>query len=213
MKSKPNRELLGLGYEKKLRKMKQVPFEIEKYYHLYNRGNNKENIFLNEGNYAYFLKLVAKYLLPICEIYSYCLLPNHFHFIVKIKGVNELPEAFERAKLHQPFSNLFNTYSKAFNKQNNRRGSLFQEQLKRIEIKETKYLRSLIIYVNTNPSHHGLGDYKEYEHSSFKALIDKRETKIERDKVIELFDYLENMRDLFEIKKEQIEVIESLTFE
>ncbi len=98
--------------------MKHQPFEAGHFYHVFNRGNNKENIFKTENNYIYFLNLVKKYLLSICDIYSYCLLSNHFHFIIKIKDFNELPENFKsgKTKLHQPFSNLFNAYTKAINK-------------------------------------------------------------------------------------------------
>ncbi len=65
--------------------MKSTPFEIGNFYHVYNRGNNKDQIFIEEDNYLYFLILIKKYLLPIADIYSYCLIQNHFHLIIKIK--------------------------------------------------------------------------------------------------------------------------------
>ena len=193
--------------------MSQVKLEIGKYYHIFNRRNNKELIFLNEDNYNYFLSLVSKYLLPISDMYSYCLIPNHFHFVIKIKTENELPQGFDVSKLHQPFSNLFNAYSKAFNKRNNRRGSLFQEHLKRIEIKNSDYLRNLIVYVNTNSNHHELGDYKTYKHCSFLALISDNETRLARKQVVDLFDDVKNLKFMFESKKEKLDTIKEFTFE
>ena len=55
------------------------------YFHIYNRGNNGEDIFLEARNYAYFLKLYQKYICPIADTYAYCLLKNHFHFLIRIK--------------------------------------------------------------------------------------------------------------------------------
>ena len=54
-------------------------------YHIFNRGNNSEKIFFEEENYRYFLKLLKKYIVPVADIYAYCLLRNHFHFLVRIK--------------------------------------------------------------------------------------------------------------------------------
>jgi len=195
--------------------MKVQPLTSGDYYHIYNRGNNKENIFLSDDNYIYFLKLLTKYILPISEIYSYCLLPNHFHIILKLKNDNELPIEFinSKKKIHQPFSNFFNAYTKAFNQRYNRSGSLFQEHLKRKLIDSTDYLTKLIIYVNTNSSHHNITDYSVYNHSSYKTLISNGPTSIDRDFVISLFGDVENFKYILKTKKDNIDSINKLTFE
>ena len=54
-------------------------------YHIYNRGVNRENIFIEERNYAYFSSLYIKYIEPVAETFAYCLLRNHFHILVRIK--------------------------------------------------------------------------------------------------------------------------------
>ena len=59
------------------------------FYHIYNRGNNKENIFFNENNYNYFLKKYDFYFLDYLDIYCYCLLPNHFHLLVRVKEIKQ----------------------------------------------------------------------------------------------------------------------------
>ena len=56
--------------------MKQDYFEPGVVYHVFNRGNNQENIFIEDRNYLYFLTLLKKYLLPVADIYAYCLLKN-----------------------------------------------------------------------------------------------------------------------------------------
>ena len=71
--------------------MKHVTARLQPdmYYHIYNRGNNRENLFVEERNYPYFLRLYAKHIEPIADTYAYCLLKNHFHLCVKIKTEEE----------------------------------------------------------------------------------------------------------------------------
>ncbi len=195
--------------------MKYQPFEPSNFYNLYNRGNNKEHIFKNDNHYIYFLTLVKKHLLPICSIYSYCLLPNHFHFIIRIKDFEALPEKIRKgkSKLHQPFSNLFNAYTKAVNKQYKRTGSLFQEHLKRIQISNEAYLCNLIVYVNTNPKHHSFSEFENYKYSSYKSLISTKPTLLERSVVVQLFNDIDNFKFVHNKKKFDIEVISDYLLE
>lgn len=173
--------------------MKYQPFEAGHFYHVYNRGNNRDDIFMEKENYIYFLNLMKKYLLDVCHIYSYCILSNHFHIILKFKEDAELENSFGK-KLHQPFSNMLNAYTKAINKRYLRRGSLFQEHLKRIKIIEERYLKNLITYVNTNPAHHQIQDYRTFVFSSYSALISNKKTLLKRNEVIQLFDDVDNFK-------------------
>jgi REP element-mobilizing transposase RayT len=66
------------------------PLLYNTYYHIYNRGTNGENIFIEERNYEYFLKLYEKHILPIADTFAYCLLKNHFHISVRIKSEEEI---------------------------------------------------------------------------------------------------------------------------
>ena len=183
--------------------MKYQPFEPAHYYHIYNRGNNKQTIFKVEENYNYFLKLVKKHLLLIADIYAYCLLSNHFHMIVRIKEEKLFSTRFKsgKVKLHQPFSNLFNAYAKAYNKRYQRTGSLFQEHLKRIKIEDENYLKNLIIYINTNSSHHNIANYESYKHSSYSSLVSNNTTWLKRNEVIDLFGDKENFKYVHSLTK------------
>jgi putative transposase len=128
------------------------------FYHIYNRGNNKENIFFEEKNYQYFLKLFDKYLSPYVDVYAYCLMPNHFHFLIRIKEMNikQTSEVFKTSEvltkeitevggskkltpLEKAFKDFFISYAKSINKAMNRTGSLFQSKFKK-----RKFLITLI---------------------------------------------------------------------
>jgi REP element-mobilizing transposase RayT len=70
--------------------MQRLPaLQPGKYYHIYNRGINRENIFFETRNYPYFLELYAKYIEPIANTFAYCLMRNHFHLLVRIKTEQE----------------------------------------------------------------------------------------------------------------------------
>ncbi|MBU2926858.1 oxygen-dependent coproporphyrinogen oxidase [Winogradskyella psychrotolerans] len=161
----------------------------ENYYHIYNRGINSETIFQDENNMAYFLKLVSKYLSPKVNILAYCLLNNHFHFTIEVTS--------ETKEVNQAFSNLFNAYTKAYNKQNFRTGALFERPFKRKQIKDENYLKQLILYIHKNPENHKIvEDFQTYKFSSYKSFFSEKETLISRKKlyIIQLFDTLENFR-------------------
>ena len=161
-------------------------------YHIFNRGHNKEDIFKEDKNYAYFLSLVEKYLLPIAEIYAYCLLKNHFHFVLRIKDIEFIEDRYKE-KPHLPFYNLFKSYTKAINKTYNRTGSLFQEHFKRKRIENDEYLTQLVAYVHLNQVKHGFtDDFINYRYSSYKAYVSEKPTNVSCDYVMSLFGDKDN---------------------
>jgi putative transposase len=174
--------------------MKKDVFEAGQYYHVYNRGNNYENIFVEDKNYSYFLQKIKEYILPVADIYAYCLLKNHFHIVLRIKDEIDLPEKFKN-KIHLPFSNLFNSYSKSINKAYGRAGSLFQEHLQRNRIENEEYLKQLIIYVHLNPVKHKFtASFESYLHSSYRSYLSMKSSNIDREFILELFTDLENFK-------------------
>lgn len=184
--------------------------EPESTYHIFNRANGNEKLFLSDDNYRYFLKKYDEYIYPIANTFCYCLMPNHFHFLVRVKKESVLNEFFKEklerelnlqgfknleGLISRQFSNLFNAYAKAFNKQHNRRGSLFMHTFKRKLITDENYLRKLIHYIHYNPIDAGLAHLpEEWEHSSYKSIISLSETKLLRDEVIDYFEDMENFK-------------------
>lgn len=166
--------------------------EPDYFYHIYNRGNNKENLFFEDSNYLHFLSLIKKHIVPIADVYAYCLLKNHFHLLVKIKSSNELAE-YNTDKLSQPFSNVFNAYTKAINKKYNREGSLFKVRFKRNRITDMKYLINVISYIHLNPLKHDFtDDFKTYSYSSYSSILSQKPTVLKRMELIEIFEDKEN---------------------
>lgn len=119
-----------------------MKFLLNNSYHIYNRGNNKNNIFFNRGNYFYFTYKIRKYLLPHCSILAYCLMPNHFHFLIfvdrNIGGTDYINEPSHLDQSNRatdlPISKglriLLSSYSQAVNIQQKRTGNLFQQNTK-----------------------------------------------------------------------------------
>jgi len=164
-----------------------IPLQSRQYYHIYNRGNNKEPLFLETRNYAYFLKLYAKYINPVAETYAYCLLSNHFHLLVRIKDCQSF-EDWQSLTPSRAFSNLFSTYTKAFNKAYERTGSLFEKPFKRNIITDNQYLLHLITYIHCNPQKHGFVDnFRDWPYSSYKLFTSNEKTSIQRNEVLDWF--------------------------
>lgn len=75
------------------------PLLYDTYYHIYNRGMNGENIFVEERNYDLFLKLYEKHLAPVTDLFAYCMLRNHFHVDVRVKSEDEILETLSNKTL------------------------------------------------------------------------------------------------------------------
>ncbi len=180
-------------------------FEPGVVYHVFNRGNNKEDIFKEEKNYPYFLSLLQKYVLPVAEIYAYCLMKNHFHLVVRIKDAELLEDKFKE-KPYLAFSNFFNAYSKSVNKMYNRTGSLFQEHLHRKRVEDDEYLTQLIAYVHLNPlKHEFTEDFKSYRYSSYKSYVSEKLTNVSCGHVMSLFGDTANFEYWHNLNKLKIE--------
>jgi putative transposase len=178
--------------------------EYGQYYHIYNHAVGGRDLFHEPDNYEYFLGLYDKYISPIAETYAWALMPNHFHLLVRIKDESEVVEylnltGFQNLSglkpLHQHFSNLFNAYTKAFNKYHETRGALFERPFRRKLIDDKDYLRQVILYIHNNPVHHGFCSHLlEYPWSSYLTCISLKLTKLHREAVIGWFDSEANFK-------------------
>lgn len=143
-------------------------------YHVFNRGNNKQPIFLRPENYCHFLQGVQKYIKPNCDLFAWCLMPNHFHFLVHANEISVQiikDGSFERQRFSEGIKMLLSSYTKAINNRENRTGSLFQQKTKALCVSELKndVARTTFHYIHQNPMKAGLvKKMEEWEYSSFK---------------------------------------------
>ncbi len=169
--------------------------------HITARAVGKEKLFLNEDNYRFFLKRYDKYITPVADTFAYCLLPNHFHLLVQVKPFDELKEQYKKVKprstevenwqpvfVMQQFSNLFNSYAKAFNKKNHRKGALFIDYMRRVTVTSDGQFTATVFYIHNNVVHHRYHkDLGNWPWSSYNAILSDAPTKLERQKVLDWF--------------------------
>ncbi len=168
--------------------MKLLP---ENSYHIYNQGNNQECLFHDDSAYYSFLDLFKSYVVPHCHIICWCLMPNHFHFLIHTdERVNILKK--QGSLLLDPITNgfrkLLSTYSHKFNLQNERSGALFrpktkaksladEEALKEMVLSATEYFAKCFFYIHNNPVAAGLVSLPEdWKWSSYRFYTGKRES-------------------------------------
>ena len=143
---------------------RNIHFAPGEYYHVYNRGCNKENIFREEENYLYLSRLINESLQKRqVAMIAYCLMPNHFHFLVRQESEVAISEVIH---------DIFNRYVKAFNKRYGRTGTLFEERFKVKHVDNDNYLIHLCRYIHRNPLEAGLvSDIGSWKYSDYLEWI------------------------------------------
>lgn len=155
------------------------------YYHVYNIGVENRDIFLDKGDYETFLYYLHVYTLPWEEVIrrypsvpprlmaknlnnnilviAYCLMPNHFHLLVKQKTPSVLPKLMKQ---------LVNGYTTYFNGKHKRAGSLFRGRYKSVVVESEYLLLQMVRFVHLNPSQAELCDEPgEYGWSSYNNPV------------------------------------------
>ena len=161
------------------------------FYHIYNRGVEKRDIFIDIKDYKVFLNYLKTYLLPVenndedridfdefkkprlniannnffgkINLICYCLMPNHFHMIIRQKDQSDM-EYFMRS--------IITKYVKYFNKRYKRVGPLFQSRYKAINILTEEYILNLSCYIHLNPIKIvGKDNLLDYPWSSYSAYV------------------------------------------
>ena len=157
---------------------------IEDYiYHVFNRSN--ETLFITRDNYIFFINKVTKHILPYCDMLAWCLLPNHFHFLLVVnsrgaKSINEKHRS-ETQFLSKNIGILLSSYTQAINKQENRKGSLFAHSTvaKQLNLSDNRYPEICFAYIHQNPCESGLvEDPENWEYSSYRDFLGERQENI-----------------------------------
>ncbi|MFN4285564.1 MAG: transposase [Lacibacter sp.] len=172
--------------------METTPLTPGNFYHIYNRGVNKENIFREERNYHYFLEQYRHYCSAVFETYAYALLKNHFHLLVCVTEAKPVTRKDGKG-LYQPeasrqLSHFFNSYAQSINKAYNRTGQLFESPFHRKEITNDAAITSVIYYCHFNAQRHGfVSDFRNWPHSSYAAICKGQHSWLAVEKVLDWF--------------------------
>jgi putative transposase len=186
------------------------------YYHVYARGNNKAEIFLDTEDYNFFVNLFKRYLsrkqqfdkfgAPYSHLFNrlelicYCLMPNHFHLLVY---------QVEQKSMKVFMQSLLTSYSRYFNKKYSRSGSLFETRYKASLIYNQGYLEHITRYIHLNPKH-----WRDHPYSSLSFYLGRQHAEWLRlesimsqfdgtsDYLSFLEDYEDNKRMIDELKHE-----------
>jgi len=191
------------------------------YYHIYNRGNGKENIFLDDQDFSFFLKRLSQNLFPVEEkgqriallpvnsfsLISYCLMPNHFHFLLR-QNLDIQPNRL--------LAKICTSYSKYFNKRYQHVGHVFQDKFKQVNVSDNAYLVWLSAYIHQNPKVAGLVDdlsyypwssYGEFKDPTVHGLCDKT---IISNQYKDSSEYMKFVSGSFEVIKQKKDLGELL---
>ena len=175
---------------------RQTPFVPGLYYPIYNRGNNRQSIFFQPENYLYFLRNVKKYIVPLAKVPVYCLMPTHYHMVLRSEQASEFLENSEaynsevyNAKISNAMMRLSVSYTKAINKRFSRVGSLFQGQFQAKPIETYSHLLNLCVYIHANPVKDGLVALPEdWIYSNYLEWLGQRKgTLVDREFIQENF--------------------------
>ena len=182
--------------------LRKTPFVTNEIYHIYNRGTEKRNIFLDKNDLGRFFDAVKELNVvePIGSLYensfrkkggqlgspasklvdiiAYCLNPNHFHLVLKQKTDKGIEKFMQR---------LGTSYTKYFNNKNKRSGVLFQGRFKSKHVDTNEYLLYLSAYVNLNDKIHGIGQTENLVASSLKEYTEEISGICEKSVMLEQF--------------------------
>ena len=158
------------------------------YYHIYNRGANREPIFREQDNYLFVLRKFKQYSREYALIViAYCLMPNHYHML--IRQDSDQPAGLLPQR-------VFNSYTKAYNKRYERSGTLFEGPYKVIHVKEHAHLLHLCRYIHANPVKDGLAsELEQWPYSNYPEWTELRPgTLVDRTFIQEHFASPESYR-------------------
>ena len=183
--------------------------EPSRYFHIIAKATGNNLLFNSDNNRRFFLKRYLSYSMGYFDTYSYALMNNHVHWLIKCNSYENLVQhiaaipkdkrkkhqknfllqqiSFEEAQEFQ-WKDFFISYAMAFNKENNRQGSLFINPFRRVEVTGDAHFTQLVIYHHANIlKHTGEKNFQHYPWSSYQSILSDRRTHLKRDIVLDWF--------------------------
>ena len=178
---------------------KKEEFIAGEYFHVYNHAVGNETLFKTENDYDYFLEefSLAKRRYS-SSIVAYCLMPNHFHYLLRQDGAEPI---------YRIFNDAFTSYTLHYNSKYERKGTLFQGPLQHVHVKTDNYLIQLCKYIHFNPKKAGLvDDLKEWKYSNYLEWIGLKESEMFNSEFSEMYpDDFENYEETTEDYQKYLE--------
>lgn len=168
---------------------RDIEFAKGEYYHIYNRGAGRHNLFIEDDNYQYVLRQTKKYIFTLnLTVIAYCLMPNHYHLLIRQDGETPASELPKR---------VFGGYSRAVNKRYGWSGTLFEDRYKAKMVTTNTYLCQLCRYIHGNPVKDGLvRNIEDWPYSNYLEWIGQREgSLVDRQFVTELFGNIQRYKE------------------
>jgi REP element-mobilizing transposase RayT len=168
-----------------------TPLVAGAHYHVFNRGHNREAIFFEPDNYAYFLRQLRKYVVPDhAAVVAYALLPNHYHLLIQTKS----------SDLSKAMMTLSVSYTKAVNERYGRTGGVFEGAFRAKLIDRDEYLTHLSRYIHLNPVRLGLvSQAEDWPYTSYPEYLGlRRGTLPQPDIVMSQFQDADHYRSFVE---------------
>lgn len=184
-------------------------FEANNFFHIIAKAAGNNLLFHTDDNRRFFLRKYLSYSSGYFDTYSYVLMDNHAHWLVKcnsheglIAHLSEIPVGF--IKTHQQrfikkeitfeealefqCKDFFISYAMAYNKENKRQGSLFVNPFRRVKVVDDAHFTQLIIYQHANVlKHMGQKNFEDYKWSSYQSFLSVKPTHLKREAVLEWF--------------------------
>ncbi|MBK7233282.1 MAG: hypothetical protein IPH93_13720 [Saprospiraceae bacterium] len=186
-------------------------YESNNYYHIYNHACGDKNLFIDHLDYLDFMAKFQKYFSYVFDIYAYCLMPNHFHFLVKVKVEDNIkgkiikePDSVAKenylsgsselnAFIEDQYRRFFSAYSIKYNKKHKTSGRLFLNRHKRIILNPEYRLKYMLCYIHHNPIHHKFRrKYGEWTYCSYQEYLASNENYISKLNDFGGLDYFKN---------------------
>lgn len=193
------------------------------YYHIVCKSIDGLLLFHDNIDYQVFIERFKKFTGDLVDIWSYCLIPNHTHHVVRIKSVETIvqfiggmvPENTTDAMkaffadttnelkfnkmIERQMNSFLVSYANFINNKYNRVGGIFQKPFKRIQIEEDSHLQQAIIYTNANAQKHKLtDDFKQYPFTSYALILQNDQYLVDSKSVLSFFNGIEKFKLIHE---------------
>ncbi len=187
------------------------------FYHIYNRGVEKRDIFIEDSDFSYFLYILKRHLSKEqitdnsgrpynkysddVSLVAFCLMKNHFHLLLYLKD--------DSSAITKLMTSVGTAYTMYFNKKYGRVGHLFQERFKASPISNDSYIQHVSRYIHLNPA-----NYQAYRWSSYTYYLGKRSADwVKPDQILEMFEGIDDYKRFTADYEAQKKILDELKYE